>query len=167
MESNVQKNHYEPLPLGVSGLGGWLVLVQIGLYGSILLTIFQIINTIPMFNSESWWMLTSPHSPVYHPLWVPLIIFETIYAFAMIIFCIFILVRFYQKKAIVPRLMIVFYSVSLLCVTIDTLLYLQIPFLAELETGNPYKDMIRSAIGSAIWIPYFLKSVRVRNTFVN
>lgn len=42
----------------------------------------------------------------------------------------------------------------------------QIPMARELADGSSIRDIARSAIACAIWIPYFIKSERVQNTFV-
>lgn len=168
MESNLSKKRYDHLPLGVSGLGGWLVLPHIGLYGTILASCLNFYQSIVSINSDAWWVLTSTNSPYYHPLWAPTFIYETIYFFAMAVFSIFILVQFYRKKSIVPRLMIIFFSVSLMSNIIDYLLVLQIPLAEEMDKGSSsLKVILRSVLGCIIWIPYFLHSVRVKNTFVN
>lgn len=168
MESNLSKKRYEHLPLGVSGLGGWLVLPHIGLYGTILASCLIFFQSIVSINSDAWWVLTSTHSPYYHPLWATVLIYETIYSFAIAVFSTFILVNFYRKKSMVPRLMIIFLSVSLMSNIIDYLLVIQIPLAEEMDKGTrTLKAIMRSVLGCIIWIPYFLNSVRVRNTFVN
>ncbi len=166
MDLNIQERRPEHRTLGVSGLGGWLVLVQIGIYLTMLLLLQQLfMNSLPAFLNDTWELLTSQLSEYYHPLWGPILIFETLYNVAFFIFCIYILVCLYGKKAILPRLMIIFYSVSLAIGIVDYLLLLQIPLARELEDGSSIRDIIKSGIACAIWIPYFLKSERVHNTF--
>lgn len=167
METNVQEQKYDHLPLGVSGLGGWLILVQIGLYLTmILLTVQLFQHSLPAFRSDTWEVLTSLTSQYYHPLWEPVLIFEAIYNVLFLFFCIFILINFYGKKSTLPRLMIIFYSVSLIIGVIDYLLVIQIPLASELEDGSSLRDIVKSVITCAIWIPYFMKSERVHNTFI-
>lgn len=62
--------------------------------------------------------------------------------------------------------MIIFYSLSLTVGIVDSLLLSQIPMARELADGSSIRDIARSAIACAIWIPYFIKSERVQNTFV-
>jgi len=62
--------------------------------------------------------------------------------------------------------MIIFYSVSLIIGVIDYLLVIQIPLASELEDGSSLRDIVKSVITCAIWIPYFMKSERVHNTFI-
>jgi hypothetical protein len=167
LETEKLEHKYEPLPLGVSGLGGWLILVQIGLFITLLnlnIQIFQ--HSLPSFAPDIWNVLTSKVSEVYHPLWAPIIVFEAIYNVLFILFTLFVIVSFYQRKSIVPRLMIIFYGTSFIVGIVDTLLVFQIPLAREADDGSYISDTIRSIITCLIWIPYFLKSERVKNTFI-
>ncbi|OMF37757.1 hypothetical protein BK133_04260 [Paenibacillus sp. FSL H8-0548] len=164
-EQIVREKHQ--VPLGISGLGGWLVLVHIGLYGSIVglfVLLFQ--YSLPAIYPETWEFLTSKSSEVYHALWGPAIIFELVYNILLILFSVYSLIQFYRKKAIFPRLMIIFYSVSFIVGVIDSVLLYQIPLAREMEDSTIISDAVRPFLTCAIWIPYFLKSVRVKNTFV-
>ena len=81
---------------GPVGLGGWLVLVALGLFitplrvGAILQT-----DLLPIFTEGYWPLLTSPSSDAYHPLWAPLLIFETAGNFAVVAASIVALVLFF------------------------------------------------------------------------
>ncbi|MFS1512249.1 DUF2569 domain-containing protein [Chengkuizengella sp. SCS-71B] len=165
MDTKTIENTNEKLPLGISGLGGWLILVQIGLYGTILMLIAQIfLYIIPSFKPETWSLITSPESVYYHSLLGPLIVFEAVANSLMLIFCIFILFNFYKKKSKLPLLMIFFYSSSLLILTIDMIAIYQITQFEDDE--SQIRDFVRMLITCLIWIPYFIKSKRVKNTFV-
>ncbi|WFR62329.1 DUF2569 domain-containing protein [Paenibacillus amylolyticus] len=167
MEPHIQEQKTDYRPLGVSGLGGWLILVQIGLFLTVIFLAAQLIQfSLPTMTTETWELLTSEQSDYYHPLWGPVIIFETVYNALFLVFGIYTIIALYSKKSIFPRLMIMFYSVSLAVGIIDYLLLLQIPMARELEDGSSLRDIGRSALACAIWIPYFIKSERVHNTFV-
>ncbi|MBO9597224.1 MAG: DUF2569 domain-containing protein [Cohnella sp.] len=170
-ESNQQPKEKQPplLLLGVSGLGGWLVLVQIGIYLTILLNILTLDrDTLPAFSSDTWEMLTSKDSIVYDPLWAPLLIFELVVNTLFILFGIFCLYNMYRKKSIFPKLMIIVYSSSLAVAIIDYIWLNQISIVNEYDLvgQDDVRDIIRSVITCAIWIPYFRKSERVQNTFI-
>ncbi|MFD2117896.1 DUF2569 family protein [Paenibacillus yanchengensis] len=83
-----------------------------------------------------------------------------------VIFSIFILVQFNRKKMIVPRLMIIFFSLNLFICIFDYIMLQQFAFAEESEVRSFTWDIIRSAIMCLIWIPYFLRCKRVKNTFV-
>ncbi|MFS0727689.1 DUF2569 domain-containing protein [Paenibacillus sp. 1P07SE] len=153
--------------LGVQGLGGWLILVQIGLYGALFSLAAQFfLSTLSGFSPEIWPVLTSPDSELYYPLFGPVLIFEAVKNVLFMAFTIFILVCFYRKKRIVPRLMIMFYSLLLLISIIDAIIIYQIPAFLEPQDGKAIRTVIREGLTCAIFIPYFLKSERVENTFV-
>jgi len=167
MELETQNEKKENLQLGVSGLGGWLILIQIGLYVTILMTLNQIIRyDLDIFTSEVWEMLTSEGSELYDPLWKPTILFESIYHVASVVFSIYILIQFYRKKSIVPRLIIILYSASVVIGIIDYILLQQIAVAQEFEDEGSLRDVVRSVITSVVWISYLLKSERVKNTFI-
>lgn len=155
-------------PFGVSGLGGWLILVQIGLYLTIIGLLIQIVRyNIPSLIDESWQVLMSKDSALYDPFWQPLIIFNAFANISFFLFSITVLVLFYRKKSMVPRLMIILYSASLLIGIVDYILLLQIGIGKELDDGESIRNIIKSSITCLIWIPYFLISERVQGTFVN
>lgn len=167
MEPLIEEQKTDYRPLGVSGLGGWLILIQIGLFLTVILLAVQLFQQIiPTFTTETWEMLTSKQSDYYHPLWGPVLIFEMVYNTLFLLFSVYTIFAFYSKKAILPRLMIIFYGLSLLVGIIDYLLLLQIPLAKELEDGSSIREIAKSVITCAIWIPYFIKSERVHNTFV-
>jgi hypothetical protein len=167
LESHVVEKKKDYVPLGVAGLGGWLILVQIGLYITILMLFIQLFQySVPAFSAETWDVLTSRQSEFFHPLWGPVLIFETLYNIVLLVFCAYILVVFYGKKSVLPRFMIIFYSTSLIIGIIDFVLLYQIPLARELGNEGSIRDIGRSALACAIWIPYFIKSERVHNTFL-
>lgn len=167
LETNINEMRDDNLRLGVSGLGGWLILIQIGLYLTLIGLVFQLVgNNLYSFTSEAWQLLTSKDSSLYDPLWKPIIIFEAVYNILFLIFTIYIIIQFYRKKSMVPRLMIIFYSLSLFIGIVDYIMLQQIAIAKELEDGSSIRDIIKSGITCLIWIPYFLKSERVMNTFI-
>jgi len=82
-----------------------------------------------------------------------------------------LLALFFQRSRHLPGLMVVFYVVLLAVTTLEYLavdrqLFGVTAEIAEQE-GHQVEEGLRMAIASAIlWIPYFLVSRRVKNTFV-
>lgn len=154
-------------PLGPSGLGGWLVLVQIGLIVTIFKVVLQLVNyNLPSFGREYWGVLASPQGELYHPLWAPALIFEAAANGVLLLLAVLTLILFYQKKALMPRMIILLYTINLLIVIIDYALLRNIPMAFEFDDGSTLRGLVRAVLTCALWIAYFRKSVRVRNTFV-
>jgi len=151
-----------------NGLKGWLILPMLGLIITpINLSILLVTTFIPIFTDGTWTILTSPSSEAYHHLWAPLLIFESIGNFAFLIGSVFLLVWFFKKSRKLPKYIIIFYIANLLFVTADYIFGNLIPIVAESNQAESLREIVKSFIGAVIWVPYFLKSVRVKNTFKN
>jgi hypothetical protein len=128
---------------GPEGIAGWLILPLIGL----------VLNPF-LYGVYSYMFITTfiEDQTKY------LILADGLQAFAISLFAFYCLVRFFQKKTQVPALV--------------TFLYVVIIIDAGLElvyTSGDYqvrKDFISVLIVSSIWIIYFARSKRVKNTFV-
>ncbi len=140
-------------------IGGWLVLVLIGLYVTpIALTVTLISNQF--FQIDVWTRLTDAASDIYNPVQAVLLIFELAGNIGFLVFSILLLILFHQRRTSLPRLMVYFYGANFLFLFFDS------AFTAMYKLGEPDgQGIFRSLIGAAIWIPYFLKSERVKRTF--
>lgn len=158
-----------PTEKNYEGLGGWLILIAIGLVIAPLRMGFLVFrDLLPAFSEETWSVLTTPGTEVYHKLWAPLLIFELLTNIIFIVFAIVLLVFLVQKKRLFPKLIIAYLAANLLFLVVDYFGANLIPFVAnQTEALNESIGEIgRGVIASAIWIPYFLKSRRVKATFV-
>ncbi|HEX2945628.1 MAG TPA: DUF2569 domain-containing protein [Clostridia bacterium] len=150
-----------------SGIGGWLILVMIGLFATPIRLLFLFFNDLlPIFTDGTLQQLTSPGTEFYHPLWLPLLLFEVCGNSFLAIFAIVLLVFFFRRKKVLPKLMVVIYASNILFIMIDEILYSFIPFIAAQSDLSSYTELVRSIITGAVWIPYFCTSVRVKSTFV-
>lgn len=152
----------------LKGLGGWLVLPALGLIVTPLRMAFQFYrDMLPALAPETWNALTDSSSTAYHPLWGPLIVFEVTANLALFFFTLWLLWIFFRKSKHVPRFFVIWLVLLVAIQIADLLLVNQIPALAAQPTDpESLKDLTRSIIGAAIWIPYFMKSKRVKNTFI-
>jgi len=148
------------------GLGGWLILVGIGLvFGSIgLLAHLNVYKEI--FSDGTWEALTMPNSDSYTPLFGILMSLELIGNCVFLIAYICLTFFFFKKKRNFPKFYIITILANLAFVLVD-ILFTKVVFPAEpMFDQETSRDVIGQIVSCAIWIPYMLKSVRVRNTFV-
>jgi hypothetical protein len=149
------------------GIGGWLILVVIGLIANpVLIARSLVVDFLPLFTEGIWEQLTTPGTSLYHPLWQPLIIFELAGNVSLIALAIITLAHLFTKSRRTSTLMIVYLAVQATFVVADFFLGEQIPALAAQPKFEEIKDMVRVLISTAIWIPYFCVSKRVKATFV-
>jgi hypothetical protein len=93
-------------------------------------------------------------------IWIIFEIGGKLLTLALSVLC---LIAFLKRRDITPRLMMAFYSISLLVITLDLLL----ARFFEIEVDQKdFNGLYRSMANAAIWIPFFLKSLRVKNTFI-
>ena len=74
---------------------------------------------------------------------------------------------FFAKKRGFPRLVVAYMGLSVAAVLADLALARAIPSAQVHLTASDYRQVGRSAISAAVWIPYFLRSRRVAATFVH
>ena len=179
-QDDAQRNPYEPpranvdLPAasaapatfadGPSGIGGWLLLPLLGLALSPLRVMADSVTTFgPLFeNDMAGWNNLFAGGPAV----AALVVFEVLANLALIIYPWVVLTYFLRKKRVVPRLMIVWFIAIPAIFLIDaTALHFAAPDVSD--WGSSTRDIVRGVVAAAIWIPYFLLSVRVRNTFVH
>ncbi len=151
----------------LKGLGGWLILICLGLIFTPLRLMFSLFNDFaPIFLDNYWEILTTPGAEAYHYLWGPLIISELITNFALIVFSLYLLFLYFTKSYRFPKLMIIFYIINLFILVGDYIFANMIPEIANDANLETVQEIIRAVAATLIWVPYFLKSQRVKNTFV-
>lgn len=159
------------LPLGPAGIGGWLILPLISLITAPFVIIgYLMIDVIPYLTSESWQSITSKSGELYHPLFGPFIIIDLIICIAQISTVIVLIVLFFKNKSSFPKLMVTYLITMLILNMVTGYIKLQIlntVYEADASTTELYMfNAIREMVTSSIWITYFSKSKRVKNTFV-
>lgn len=122
---------------------------------------------LPVFEPEAWKALTTPGQETYHSMWAPLLLFELVANVGLTLFTLVVLVLFLKKSRRVRPLIIALLAAQVLVLLADWALVGMIPALAHDPEAQDLSDLRRSLLGAAIWIPYFVISRRVRNTFVN
>ncbi|HEY9592918.1 MAG TPA: DUF3857 domain-containing protein [Spirochaetia bacterium] len=148
----------------VSGLGGWLILVAVTLFAQPIASAATLGRIVPLLKPETWKSLTDPAGARYHALWGPTLFLEAVTAVALGLACVLLIVLFFQKRRLFPRLYVGVRIAAAVLVAADLVLVTLLP---------PAKDVVSTAAGQlaaaliacALWVPYMLKSRRVRATF--
>ena len=85
-------------------IGGWLILVGIGIvFSPLRLLLFIGRDLLPVFLSETWTTLTTPGTQIYHPFWGPLLIFELLGNVFFLVFSLVLVIFFFQKRKLYHR----------------------------------------------------------------
>ncbi|PHM45293.1 hypothetical protein Xmau_00943 [Xenorhabdus mauleonii] len=135
-------------------IGGWLYLPAIGLIFSVIFIIFQIVvavHTIPRVSYYSTLQNT--------------VIFTLVANIILLLLTIYTAIQFFNKLKKAPRLYILLRLLNIVFQIITV--YLIVDGLGESMTYSLMAPVLQQGITAAIWIPYFMVSVRVRKTFVN
>jgi len=160
----------EPLPPSLEnahldGIGGWLILVAFGSIVRPFIYIYTNSEIYPsVFELETWRALTLEGSAAFHPLWMPVLLFEFFFNAYSFLFSILLLVLFFQKKRAWPYCFILFFIYIGIGIIIDAILCAQIPAVAEQQTETG-KEIVKTIMAACIWIPYAIHSKRVKATF--
>lgn len=150
METKPQEIGTVPAKPPVSGLGGWLIVVQIGLYGILLNKLSMLMSAVALGDGRL------------------IILLDIVVNAALIALILYTLPKFYGRKKIVPTLLIVFTIGNVLVEIVDWVMLRQlVDELAESSNFRVYRDLIRAVLTCLLGIPYLLRSARVRNTFVH
>lgn len=152
---------------GKKGLGGWLILVGIGVIIAPITMLVKFLPIyIPIFENGTWEMLTTVGSEAYNPLWGPLLIGELIYNLAMVIVSTYLIYLFFTKHYLFPKLYVAIVAVSLVFIPLDAWVVSLVVPTTSIFDAETTKEFLRTLIGAFIWVPYMLVSHRVKATFV-
>lgn len=151
----------------LKGLGGWLILVGLGV---VFAPIRVLVTTIPIFKpifeDGTWEALTTVGAEAYNPMWAPVLIGEIAYNSMIVVASLYLIYLFFSKHYLFPKLYIGLVAVSLVFIPLDAW------FVTKVLPGEPMFDpettqeFIRTLIAGVIWVPYMLLSKRVKATFV-
>ncbi|MCO4294443.1 DUF3857 domain-containing protein [Solitalea sp. MAHUQ-68] len=140
-------------------IGGWLILIAMGLCINPFLLIFSMIND---GYFTSWNSLS-------HTNWstITLFIYEYVGRLFFIVFSILLLPLFFKRRNTFPKIMIIFLGSNVAFLIIDVLAGLIIaPQNNRIWEIVQSREFISQILRAAIWIPYFIFSSRVNFTFV-
>lgn len=150
------------------GIEGWLIVVLIGMCISMFLAARQLFSqAIPGLFSDSRVVRFEGWSGTYFydSEWTAILINDVVFNGALLIYVAYVFFEMIRMKSIVPRLMIILYSANLLSAIIRTCLILTTVEALDEEIKASFWAVATAFGICLIWIPYFMMSSRVENTF--
>ncbi|WP_100658417.1 DUF2569 domain-containing protein [Alteromonas flava] len=148
------------------GIKGWLILVAIGVVvAPIRLALIYVPLYYGIFTDGTFTVLTSVDSEAYHPLWGPLLIGEALFNTAMFLASACLMVLMFMKHHWFPKLFIIITVTSVVFIPFDAWLASFVLVDEPIFDADTTKEFARSVIATVIWVPYMLKSERVKVTF--
>jgi hypothetical protein len=153
----------------LQGLGGWLILIGIALIGAIIFRAVGFARTGAAYSTAHWRAITDTGSALYDPLMPPLLLYELFFRITLFCYSILLVVLYFQKRRIFPALMILYLCLQFVFVTLDAGLYKTRKEKAVM-TGTPAlkaTSLFQTIPPLIIWSLYFMRSKRVKLTFVN
>ena len=152
-------------------INGWLILVAIGI---VLTPIIQTVNFFKYghFNNSTWVNISSYE--LTSAIYIRLLLFsEIIVNTLLIVYSVLIMVLFFNRRKSLPQHYIIFRVLSVVIPVIDIIMVYSVYAYAKVDLSLLGIDIpsevlatLRSLVVSAIWIAYFLRSTRVKETFV-
>lgn len=140
-------------------LGGWLIVVGIGLAASSILITGTMING-SYFKLDLWRGLAGVKNEFSIKF---LILFEAAFNTLLLCYTLFCFILLLNKRDILPRYIIWLYIASAIFISSDAAAG---QFIGTELDKDDFKNVIRAIIAAAIWVPYFRMSTRVRETFI-
>ena len=157
-----------PLPTNkLQGLDGWLILVGFGLILGLIKVIAFVISTfMPVIEGDFLATLANPNAPEFIPNFALLFYAELMVNTFLILMLIYLLYLFFKKKKSFPKNYIFISLFAIIVIPVDAYLVSVVIPNEKIWDAETLKSFIQTLLSGAIWIPYMLKSQRVRNTFI-
>jgi hypothetical protein len=148
-------------------LGGWLIFVGLGVILSPLIIIGTLFPAyVQIFQNGSWGVLTTPGSTAYSSLWAPLIIAEMAINIGLVVAWVVAGILYFSKKKGFPKLYIGLFLFSLAFIIADAIATSMVLPSEPAFDQKTIQQCGRTLIAALIWIPYMLRSKRVKATFI-
>ena len=152
----------------LSGIGGWLALVAIGVFISPFVAVAIDISTYsPYFEGGNFWYTLEYLNnviPNFSLLFWPEVLFAVIFDF----FLFYLLYLLIKKKQFFPVLYIRLAYISIVYLIVDYWAGYTLMGVDALPTDPlEFRAIFGTLFTLMVWVPYMYKSVRVKNTFVN
>jgi hypothetical protein len=149
-------------------IGGWLILVAIGVILSPLNQLYFIVTAYPpLFSGGSWQVITSESSANYIPYLGEFIIGEIVINSIIALIDLYLIYLFFTKKINLPKWYLIAAVFSISFIIFDAYVVSFLTSSNEVFDLDTLKEMGGSLFAVLIWTPYLFYSQRSKNTFVN
>lgn len=139
-------------------IGGWLILPAIGLVLTPPQSLWRLYHDFAVQMTDG----TFDKVAALYPNYAGVFAFEALTNLGLLVFLVYVAINFFGRRRRAPKLMVIWYLCVLVIECIDAALVSSLGPDFNTEGVPPF---VGSTIRAAIWIPYFLTSERVRNTF--
>ncbi len=147
----------------LTGVGGWLIFLALGLVTTILFQCYGILETLFLFASPIVSDLTSPESAAYTSDFTIYMWITVVAAFVVATAAAYLLIAMYQNRKTFPRYYIIFVWCLFVITILDSLYSRIVLSIAGPET---YTRVVGALVVALVWGTYVSVSARVKNTFV-
>lgn len=156
------------------GIAGWLLLPLLGIVIIIMQGFYYfLIEYLPIFFSGDIYLILYPEVPYSDPSYLQRMIFFISCLIILIgfqLFSFFLLWKFLIKSKTTPKLYIIWIIGDIVGSIVILMMVCFFPAVGELydlkEFMGLMKGLGQSIFSATIWIPYFIVSKRVENTFI-
>ncbi len=163
----LQGNRMAPIDTRYEGLGGWLIIVGLGVVISPVRVAYDVISLyLPILTDGTWEKFTTEGSEFYNPLCETLLIFEMTANAAVFLASLYLIYLFFAKKTPFPKWFIGILVFGFFFVLIDSWAVQQMMPDQPMFDEDTAKEIGRAIVVLVIWVPYLLVSKRVKATFV-
>lgn len=145
----------------LEGVGGWLILVAVGLAIAPLL----LLRTILLVNIQFLYAARYQDYLTGHPAVAGLAALELITNVILLVLVAVLNYLFFSKKKVFPTYMIFYLFLQLFLLLADCIaLHLMFP---SADLTSNYAALAHSLLVTSVWTPYYIRSRRVKATFIH
>ncbi|MEC0245295.1 DUF2569 domain-containing protein [Paenibacillus chitinolyticus] len=146
----------------ISGFGGWLIVFSIGLILTFIYAVYSLVDYV-------WPMYESGEAAAYfsdYPALGAAVLVETVSHLFYAVCPLVLGCLCFKQKRLFKTMSIAYLLLSLLLSAVAYFAYLSVSELAPDFMDGALRDLIKTGITCLIWTLYFVKSERVRNTYI-
>ena len=137
-------------------IGGWLLAPLAWLLVALLSASLSLLFFANALMSPQTWALLRAMSTGHMALWVASLLF----ALAMWFYTLWLTIAFFKRRSLVPKHYIIWLLISVL-------LAVKAFAFSPVEDGIAVRQLLFTLLATALIVPYFKRSSRVKATFVN